>query len=102
MFELTGKCHRLHSPSRTRALYQGLQRCSVYAQHQREPQHAFVADEADFETGMAVVDRSDQRDEAIRGKEDVTNALAGLAQYIGEPKLNLFAAREQMLTILAG
>jgi hypothetical protein len=51
---------------------------------------------------MAVVDRSDQRDEAIRGKEDVTNALAGLAEYIGEPKLNLFAAREQMLTILAG
>jgi hypothetical protein len=47
------------------------------------------------------IDRNDQGDEAGRGKEDVTNALAGLAKYIGKTKLNLLAACQQMLTILA-
>src|SRR5579864_2024348 len=101
MFELTGKCGRLHSPGHTRPLYQRVQWCSVYAEHQRDSQHAFVADEADFETGVAV-DRSDQRDEAICGKEDMTNALAGFAEHVLKAKLNLLAVREQMLPILAG
>ena len=77
-----------------------MQRCSVYAEHQRDSQHAFVADEPDFETRMAI-DRSDQRDEAVGRKEDVANALAGLLENIGKAKLNLLAARQQMLTMLA-
>src|SRR6266700_4076100 len=101
MFELTTKCCRLHSPAGARALHQRVQRRSVYAENKRDPHHAFIADEAHFEIGV-VADRSDQRDEAIGGKEDVTNALAGLAEHVGKAKLDLLAAGEQMLAILAG
>src|SRR4051795_7424092 len=99
MFELAGECRRFHSPSRARTLHQRVQRCRVYAQEQRGPQHAFVADESHLEAGVTI-DRTDQGDEAIRGKENVTNVLAGLAEYIGKTKLNLLAAGQQMLTIL--
>ena len=101
MFELAGKCRHFHSPSRACALHQGVQWCRIDAQHQRDPQHAFVADESHLEAGVTI-NRSDQGDEAVRGKEDVTNVLAGLAKYIGKAKLNLLAARQQMLTIFAG
>src|SRR4051794_7994145 len=101
MFELAGKCRRFHSPSRARALHQRVQWCRVYAQDQRGSQHAFVADESHLEAGVPV-DRSNQGDEAGRGKEDVTDALAGIAKYIGKAKLNLLAARQQMLTIFDG
>ena len=77
-----------------------MQRCSAYAEHQRGPQHAFVADESHLKAGAAV-NRGDQRDEAVGGKEDVANALAGLAQHLGKAQLDLLAAREQMLTIRA-
>src|SRR4029077_20863612 len=35
--EFTAKCRRFHSPSRARSLHQGVQRCSAYAEHQRDP-----------------------------------------------------------------
>jgi hypothetical protein len=101
VFELTGKCGRLHSPSRARALDQGVLRCSVYAEYQRNPQHTFIAHETDFETGVTV-DRSDQGDEAARGEENVADTIAGLVKRLGEGELNLLAACKQMLTILAG
>src|SRR3954453_8833447 len=101
MLELAGKDRRFHSPSRARALHQRVQRCRVYAQYQRGPKHAFVADESHLEAGVTL-DRSDQGDEATRGKKDVTNVLAGIAKYVGKAKLNLLAARQQILTILAG
>jgi hypothetical protein len=96
-----GKCSRLHSPSRARALDQGLLRGNVNAQHQRDPQHAFIAYEADFETGMTV-DRRDQGDEAVRGEEGVPDAIAGPVKHLGKREINLLAACKQALTILAG
>ena len=47
------------------------------------------------------VDRSDQGDEAVGGEEDVSNAFAGLAEHIGQAKLNLLTASKQTLTIPA-
>ena len=79
----------------------GAQGRSVHAQHQGDSQHAFVADEANFEIGVAV-SRSDQRDEALGGEKDVANALAWLAEHISNEQLDLLAAREQMLAISAG
>jgi hypothetical protein len=100
-FELTGKCGCLHSPSRARTLDQGVLRCGVNAQHQRDPQHAFIAHNADFETGVTV-DRSDQGDEAVRGEEDVADAIARVVKHLGNEEINPLAACKQMLTILAG
>ena len=100
-FDLTAKCRRLHSPCGTPTLYLGARGRSVHAQHQGDSQHAFVADEANFETGVAVY-RSDQRDEALGGKKDVANALARLAEHISNEQLDLLAAREQMFAISAG
>src|ERR1700740_2880723 len=76
-----------------------MQRCNLYAQHVRGPEHAFVADQADFQIGVTV-DRGDQRDEAVGGEEDVTNALTGPAEHIAKAKVDLFAACQQMLTIM--
>jgi hypothetical protein len=99
--ELTAKCRRCHAPGRPGALHQGVERCSAYPEHQRDPQHAFVAHEADFETAVAI-DRSDQRDEAVGGEEDMANGLAGLAEHLGKAQLDLLATCQQMLTILTG
>src|SRR5256884_9174069 len=78
----------------------GRERCSAYAEHQRDPQHAFVADESHLEAGAAV-DRSDQRDKAVGGEQDMANMLPGPAQHIANAQLNLPAAGQQMLTIPA-
>jgi hypothetical protein len=101
MFELTGKCGRLHSPSRARALHQSVLRCGVYAQHQRDPQHTLIAHETDFEPGVAI-DRSNQGDKAVRGEEDVADAIVWRVKHLGKQEINLLAACKQMLTILAG
>src|SRR5256885_12090758 len=100
VFELTAKYRRLHSPGRARALHQGASGASAYAEHQRDPQNAFVA-ESHLEAGAAV-DRSDQRDKAVGGEQDMANMLPGPAQHIAKAQLNLLAACQQMLTIRAG
>jgi len=100
MFELTDECRRCHSLSRAGALHQGVERSCVYAEHQGNSQHVFVADEADLEIAMAV--DSDQRDEVVGGKEDMTNALPGPGTHIAKAQLNLLAACQQMLTTRAG
>jgi hypothetical protein len=82
-------------------LDQGVLRRSVYAEYQRNPQHTFIAHETDFETGVTV-DRSDQGDEAARGEEDVSDAIAGPVKHLGEEEIHLLAACKQMLTIPAG
>jgi hypothetical protein len=101
MFELTGKCGRLHSPSRARALHHGMLRCDIYAQHQRDPQHALIAHEADFETGVAI-HRSNQGDKAVRREEDVADAIVWRVKHFGKREINRLAACKQMFTILAG
>ncbi len=50
----------------------------------------------------AAVDRSDQRDEAVGGEEDMANVLPGPAQHIGKAQLDVLAACQQMPTIRAG
>lgn len=100
VLQFMGERRCRHAPGSTRALHQGVQRCRVYAQHERSPEHAFVADETDFEPGVAV-DRGDQRDVAVSREEYVTDALTGLAEHIAKTKLDLFATCQQMLTILA-
>jgi hypothetical protein len=101
MFELTGKCGRLHSPSRARALYQSVLRCGVYAQHQRDPQHTLIAHEADFESVVAI-DRRNERDETVRREEDVADSIVWRVKHLGKQEVNLLAACKQMFTILAG
>jgi hypothetical protein len=78
-----------------------VERSCVYAEHQGNSQHAFVAGEAGFEIAMAV-DPSDQRDEVVGGKEDMTKALPGPGTHIAKAQLNLLAACQQMLTTRAG
>ena len=79
MLELTMECRCFHSPGSACSLHHGTQRSSVDAQHQPDSQHALVAKQSHLETGAAV-DRGDQRDEAVGGKENVTSALAATCQ----------------------
>jgi hypothetical protein len=67
------------SRERITALHLRAQRRNVHAEHQRDSQHAFVANQTDFEAGM-FVDRSDQGNEAISAEEDVANSVAGITE----------------------
>jgi hypothetical protein len=75
--------------------------CEVYAEHQRGTQHALVADEADFQTLMAI-DGSDQRNETIGREVLVANAFPGLIEHICRGEVDLLALCKQMTAILAG
>src|ERR1700734_4154673 len=101
MFELTAEWRGLHLPGGARTLHQGAKGRGVHAQHQRDPEHTFVADEADFEIGLAI-DRSDQRDEASGGEVHVANGLTRLVEHLAKVELNRLATRQQMSPILAG
>src|SRR5206468_9498683 len=62
----------------------------VYAEHEWNPEHAFVSDQADFEGGRSV-DRHDQRDEAPDGEIDMAEALPRLVKHLGKGELDRFA-----------
>ena len=60
-----------------RNLHNGVDSGDAHAQDERHPGHAFVADHADFERS-SLVDRREQRNQAVDGKVDVTDRLPRL------------------------
>ena len=63
----------------------------VHTKHERNTEHAFVADKTHFER-LGVVDRHDQRDETLHGEIDVINAIAGRVQYGGKHEFDVLAS----------
>jgi hypothetical protein len=68
------------------------------AEYQRGPEHAFGADDADFETGPAI-DRGDERDEAAGGKVSVMNRPLRLREHLAKLDFDRLTALKQTITI---
>ena len=90
--ELAAEGRGAHSQRRSRALHDRTHRRHVDAERERNPEHAFVSDQADFERG-GIVDRHDQRDEAVGGKIDVAEALPGRVEHVGKRELDTSRTR---------
>jgi hypothetical protein len=73
----------------------------MHAQNQGDTEHAFIPDQPNFELGAALR-RGDERDEAGRRKEDVSNALVGLGQCLPGDELDELTAFEQCSPLCGG
>lgn len=82
------------------SLHHGVQRRHIHPEDKRDPEHAFIADQAHLQTGAAI-DRRDQGNETLRGKINVASALAGFGQDLGKHQLDRLAAGQKTLAILA-
>jgi len=97
-FAAEGQC--AHPQRRSRALHNRLHRGRVYTEDERDPEDAFVSDQADFK-GRSIVDRHDQRNEAAYGKIDVAKALGRRVKRLCKRQLHCFALGQQPATIAA-
>ena len=66
-------------------------RRATHAENEGRAEHAFVADDSDFQPCI-VIERRHQGDEAFGREVHVTDFLAQLANYVGKPQFDLLAA----------
>jgi len=92
--ELIEKLSRFDPPRPACALHQPTLRCEVHAQHQRDAQHALVADQSHFDL-VVVSRRGNQHHEAVEGEKYMTDGLAWFAQDGCEPEIHLLTARQK-------
>jgi hypothetical protein len=75
-------------------------RRNVNPEYQGSAEHAFIADHAHFQSGMAVCGRN-QGNETVNGKVNVVNPLSGPGQDLGKFKLYGLAARQKLCAVSA-
>jgi hypothetical protein len=71
------------------------------AQRERNADHAFAADHADFQ-GHVVVHHRQQRNQRIAGKVDMPDLLPGLVEHVAELQLDPLQTGTQAPVVLAG
>ena len=98
LFELTAEELAVQSQRGPGAPHRCAHRRSVHPERKRNPEHAFAADERDFERG-GIVHPHAERDEAADGEVDVGEALHRNMENLAEGKLDLFTTVEQLAQI---
>ena len=100
MIECPAKAGRRHAQCRSGALHQGTDRRYPGTQHQRNADHAFAADETDFQREVSV-GQHQQRHECVAREVHVTDFLARLVEHVAELQRHRLEAFDQAPAIIA-
>lgn len=97
--QFAAKARNIHAKRPTFPLHYSVKWRYVHAQYEGDAKHALVPDQTHFQVG-GVIQRLGQRNEAFRGKVDITNALPGFAQDLRKRQFDWLATSQEAPALL--
>ena len=89
-----------HAQGRSGSLYQGAHRRIIYPERHRNPEHAFAANQADFQRHVSLYQR-EQGHQRVAGKVDMPDRLPRLIEDLAESQRDRLETGQQTLIFLA-